>query len=112
MVRTPASALKLGAQGFEIELGFEVMHCRPGGTISPCRPHHRPTVPRVCRSAGDCGRNRQTAHRREIDVIKGDDVRDGLRENLRPPACFAAGVESVAENESRVFSQMRISGAK
>jgi len=43
---------------------------------------------------------------REIDVIKGDDVRDGLRENLRPPACFAAGRRSARVTKPS-FSQMR-----
>jgi len=29
--------------------------------------------------------------------------RDGLLENLRPPSCFAAGVEALAENEAEFF---------
>ena len=39
--------------------------------------------------------------RREIDVIEGDYFRDGLLENLRAPAGFAAGVEALAQDEAQ-----------
>ncbi len=46
----------------------------------------------------------------QVNVIEGDDVGDGLLENLRAPAGFAAGVEALADGEAEFFPKADESG--
>jgi len=46
----------------------------------------------------------------QVNVIEGDDVGDGLLENLRAPAGFAAGIEALADGKTEFFPQADESG--
>src|SRR5436190_15368542 len=95
-------ALKLRAQGFEIELSFEVMHAGLKKRFAVQAAPQADGAEGLPLGQWIVREIDEQFIGREIDVVEGDDVRDGLFENLRAPAGFAACVEALTQDEAEL----------
>ena len=75
--------------------------------LSPCKPTHRPTVPR--RGAGRQlvrGEINLRFLRHQVHVGKDHNARDGLLGDLRAPAGFGAGVVALAFGKAQLQQEL------